>query len=103
MSTIYGEGFVADQINPPVASVAELKAMRAKAFVIYDAPRRTGRITLYDAYNKITRLEGEAKVLRILLGKCVDVIDTIPGESDDECRRLLRLKDACIQAMTVVL
>jgi hypothetical protein len=51
--------------------------------------------------NKITRLEGEAKVLRILLGKCVDVIDTIPGESDDECRRLLRLKDTCIEAMKV--
>jgi hypothetical protein len=61
------------------------------------------RVVLYEANNKIIRLEGEAKVLRILLGKCVDVIDTIPGESDDECRRLLRLKDSCIEAMKVVL
>lgn len=61
------------------------------------------RVTLYEANNKLIRLEGEAKVLRILLGKCVDVIDTIPGESDDECRRLLRLKDACIDVMKVVL
>lgn len=61
------------------------------------------RIELYDAHNKIIRLEGEAKVLRILLGKCVDVIDTIAGENDDECRRLLRLKDSCIEALKVVL
>lgn len=61
------------------------------------------RVELYAAHNKIIRLEGEAKVLRILLGKCVDVIDTIPGENDDECRRLLRLKDACIEALKVVL
>lgn len=61
------------------------------------------RVELYAAHNKIIRLEGEAKVLRILLGKCVDVIDTIPGENDDECRRLLRLKDSCIEALKVVL
>ena len=60
------------------------------------------RIELYEAHNKIIRLEGEAKVLRILLGKCVDVIDTIDGDNDAECSRLLRLKDACIEAMKVV-
>ena len=60
------------------------------------------RIALYDAREKIIKLEGEANVLRSLLGKCVDVIDTIPGDSDDECSRLLGLKDTCIKALKVM-
>lgn len=62
------------------------------------------RVNLYDAHNKIIRLEGEAKVLRILLGKCVDVIDTTMYDSSGDDRgQLQSLKYACIEALKVVL
>ena len=61
------------------------------------------RIALQDARDKITKLEGEAKVLRILLGKCVDVIETIMDDASDDYGQLLSLQIDCTQAMKVML
>ena len=59
------------------------------------------RIELYDAYNKITRLEGEAKVYRDLLVECANVIYTIEGEDSTESEKLSKLYQACEQAVKV--
>lgn len=56
----------------------------------------------HERRQRIARLEGEAKVLRILLGTCLDVIETIEGEDSTETDRLARLKSACVEALKVV-
>lgn len=63
----------------------------------------TERGVLSDAHNKITRLEGEAKVYRDLLAKCADVIYTIEGEDSTESHKLSKLHQACEDAIKVVL
>ena len=61
------------------------------------------RIALYEANNRLIRLEGEAKVYRDLLAKCADVIYTIEGEDSTESAMLSKLHQACEDAIKVVL
>lgn len=50
-------------------------------------------MTIDELIAEITRLKGEARVMRDLLRATWEVIDTIDGESAPECEALMQLQN----------